>query len=229
MNRSEPSPTIFRGKKNDYGFAITTQSGVIFQAKKLVFATGIKDTMPEIKGFAECWGISVIHCPYCHGYELRNKKTAIYANGEKAFHLASLVNNLTDKITILTSGKADFKDEQIEKLNKRSIRIVETKVATLEHENGYIKNVVFNDGSKINFDGIYGVVPFTQHSDIPVELGCEITEHGYIKVDMFQKTNITNIFACGDNSSMMRSLATAVYTGSIAGVLANMELTNENF
>ena len=66
--------------------------------------------MPDIKGFSECWGISVVHCPYCHGYEIRNKKTAIIANGERAFHLASLVNNLTKEITILTSGTKDFEE-----------------------------------------------------------------------------------------------------------------------
>lgn len=83
-----------------------------FVAKKLIFATGIKDTMPDIKGFSECWGISIIHCPYCHGYEHRYQNTGIIANGQKAFHLASMVNNLSDKVTILTNGKADFSSEQ---------------------------------------------------------------------------------------------------------------------
>src|SRR5690606_22640357 len=72
-----------QGRKNDDGFEITTQSGKKLQAKKLIFATGIKDTIPDIEGFLECWGISVIHCPYCHGYEFRHKTTGIFANGAK--------------------------------------------------------------------------------------------------------------------------------------------------
>lgn len=217
------------GKKNGNVFVITTQKGEMIEAKKLVFANGIKDTMPPIKGFKECWGISVVHCPYCHGYELRNKKTGIMANGERAFHLASLVNNLTKDITLLTMGKAEFSEEQRHKLNNHNIKIVETEILEIEHIEGYVKNVVFIDGSKISFDGVYASIPFTQHSSIPVDLGCELTEHGYIKIDGFQKTNIEGVFACGDNSSMMRSVANAVYTGNLAGVMTNKELTDEQF
>ena len=73
------------GRQTESGFALTTKTGKTFTSKKLIFATGIKDIMPNIKGFSECWGISVIHCPYCHGYEFRNQKTGIMSNGEKHF------------------------------------------------------------------------------------------------------------------------------------------------
>jgi len=62
----------------------------------LLFAAEIRDIMPNIKDFAECWGISVIHCPYCHGYEVRNMKTGLLANGDRAYHLSSIINNLTN-------------------------------------------------------------------------------------------------------------------------------------
>lgn len=217
------------GKKTENSFIITTQSGQDFIAKKLIFATGIKDMMPDIKGLAECWGITVVHCPYCHGYELRNLKTGIMANGERAFHLASLVNNLTDDITILTSGKADFKPEQITKLNEHHVKIMETAVSAIDHHNGSVKSVSFKDGNKIDFNAIYAALPFKQHSDIPVTLGCQLTEQGYITIDGFQKTTVSGVFACGDNSTMMRSLANAVYSGNLAGVVVNKELTEEQF
>ena len=217
------------GKKIAQGFEIVTKSGDTFQAKKLIFASGVKDIMPDIKGFSQCWGISVIHCPYCHGYEFKKQKTAIMANGERAVHIASLVNNLTDNITILTSGKADFSAEQTAKLKKHHIAIVETKVSEIEHNNGYIKNVVFNDSSKMDFDAVYAAIPFEQHSDIPVLIGCELTEQGHIKTDMFQKTTVSGAFACGDNASMLRSVAYATSTGNIAGAMANNSMTEEEF
>ena len=217
------------GQKTEEGFEIEMQSGNAFSGKKLIFATGIKDTMPDIKGFSDCWGISIIHCPYCHGYEFRHQKTGILANGDRAFHLASLVNNLTNNITILTSGKADFGAEQIATLNKHKIEIVETKIYEIEHEEGYVKNVGFNDGRKMAFDAVYAAIPFTQHSDIPVSLGCKLTEQGYIETDGFQKTSIQGVFACGDNTSMMRSVANAVSTGNITGAVVNKELTDEQF
>ncbi|UZJ63888.1 NAD(P)/FAD-dependent oxidoreductase [Sphingobacterium sp. KU25419] len=217
------------GTKTENGFEITTDTNNKFTAKKLIFATGLKDTMPDIKGFAECWGISVIHCPYCHGYEYRNKNTAIIANGAKAFHLASLINNLTDKLTILTNGKADFDAEQTDKLKKHNIKIVEAKIIELEHNKGNIQNVVFNDNSKISFDAAYAAIPFKQHSDIPEKLDCELTEQGYIKVDNFQKTTVEGVFACGDNSVMMRSVANAVYSGNLTGAMVNGLLTVAQF
>lgn len=216
------------GQRTKNGFIISTKSGEKFEAKKLVFATGIKDIMPNIKGFSECWGISVIHCPYCHGYEYRNVKTGILSNGENAFHLAPLVNNLTNDLTILSTGKADFTSEQLAKLDKHNIRIIEKEILEIEHESGYIKNVIFKDDSKMNFDAIYAVIPFKQHSDIPVSLGCELTEQGYIRVDNFQETNIKGVFACGDNSGM-RSIANAVYTGGMTGSIVNKKLADELF
>lgn len=217
------------GKKTGRGFVITTEHGKNFIAEKLIFATGVKDTMPAIPGISECWGISVIHCPYCHGYEYRGKKTAIIANGERAVHVASLVNNLTDDITILTSGKADIEEAQMSKLSKHGIKVVETEISEIEQAGGHLKDVVFGDGSKMHFDVAYAAIPFTQHSGIPESLGCELTDMGHIKVDMFQKTTVPGIYACGDNASMMRSVAYAVSTGNIAGAMCNNDLTEESF
>jgi thioredoxin reductase len=217
------------GMENENGFSITTHSGQEFQGKKLIFASGIKDIMPDIKGFAECWGISVVHCPYCHGYELRSQKTAILANEARGFHLASLINNLTNDITLLTMGKADFSTEEVSRLNQHDIKIIETEVSEIEHENGHIRNVLFSDGSKRDFSALYAAIPFTQNSDIPLSLGCELTEQGYLKVDSFQATTVKGIFACGDNAAMMRSIASSVYTGNLAGAILNKELTDEQF
>ncbi len=218
-----------RGQKTKNGFEIITENGKKIKSKKLIFSTGIKDTMPEIKGFSDCWGISVIHCPYCHGFEFKGQKTGIIANGNTAFHVASLVNNLTDKISILTSGKSNFTTEQTEKLKKNNIEIIETEISEIEHNKGNINNVVFKNEKKINFDAVYAAIPFVQHSNIPASLGCKLTEQGHIEVDDFQKTSIEGIYACGDNSTRMRSVANAVASGNIAGAMTNMELINDNF
>ena len=217
------------GKKTENGFEIITESNTSFLAKKLVFATGVKDIFPNIKDFEQCWGKSVIHCPYCHGYEFKGEKTAIIANGDRAFHVASLVNNLTNKITIITTGKADFKEEQYAKLKNHQINIIEKEVKEIKHQNGNISALIFEDGTKENFDAAYAAISFEQHSKISLDLGCETTEMGHLKVDMFQKTTIPGIYACGDNSSPMRSVANAVSTGNLAGAMVNNELTMEQF
>jgi len=217
------------GKKTENGFEITTKRGEIFNAKKLIFATGIVDEVPNIKGFWDCWGISLIHCPYCHGFEFKIKKTGIIANGERGFHIASLVNNLTNELTILTRGKADFTEEQFQKLKQNNIDIIETEIEEIQHQNGYVEKLILSDGQELNFETVYGAFPFHQHSDIAESLGCEMTELGHIKIDQFQKTNVTGLYVCGDNCSPMRSVASAVYTGNLAGAMVNAELTKESF
>ena len=217
------------GKKTPTGFEIKTTNGKIFTAKKIIFATGVKDLMPNIKGFSECWGISLIHCPYCHGYEHKAVKTALIANGERAFHMAPLIHNLTDDLTILTNGKMNFDDSQFKKLEENHIEVIEKEILEIEHLNGHLKKIVFKDGTKKNFLAAYAAIPFEQHTPIPIELGCELTEQGHIKVNFLQHTSVDGIFSCGDNSSPMRSVAYAVATGNIAGAMVNKELSDEQF
>ncbi|WP_010134707.1 NAD(P)/FAD-dependent oxidoreductase [Ochrovirga pacifica] len=215
-------------KKINSDFEVNTDKQMVFTAKKLILATGIKDLFPNIKGFKECWGISVVHCPYCHGYEIRNQKTALIANGDHAMHLLGLIQNLGNQVTITTHGKAKFTEEQQSKLEQHQIEVIEKEIAEINHHNGFVESIRFSDNSIVSYQSAYTVVPFEQNTQIPKLLGCEINEQGYIKVDAMQKTNITGVYACGDNSSM-RSVATAVYTGNIAGVVANKELVNDEF
>jgi thioredoxin reductase len=217
------------GKQTENGFSITTESGEIFKAKKLIFASGVKDTMPDIQGFAECWGTSVIHCPYCHGYEVRNEKTGILANGDFAFHYAQLIRNWTKDLTIFTNGKSTLTQEQTDKISKHHIPIVEKEIARMNQENGQLEQLIFTDQSAVELKAIYSRPAFEQHCKIPELLGCELTEQGLIKVDPFQKTSVANVFACGDNTTMMRSVACAVSTGNIAGAVLNNDMTEEEF
>ncbi len=216
-------------KKSENGFEITTEKGEKFYSKKLIIATGLVDEVPDIKGFKESWGISLIHCPYCHGYEYKGKKTGIIANGDKAVHISSLVKNLTEDVTILTQGKSNFTEEQMEKLKRNNIQIIEREISKLKHDNGIVESIIFSDQTEMKFEAVYGAFPFHQHSDIPKNLGCEFTEFGHIKTDQFQKTNIPGVFVCGDNSSMMRSVSNAVMTGNVAGAMVNMELVTDCF
>lgn len=217
------------GKKTENGFSINTEKGKIYEAKKLIFASGVKDMMPGIEGFTECWGISVIHCPYCHGYEVKHEKTGILANGDFAFHYAQLIRNWTKELTIFTNGKSTLTQEQINKITRHNIPVIEKEIAYLSHINGNVQQVVFKDNSVFNIKAIYARPDFEQHCKIPEILGCEMTEQGHIKVDMFQKTSIKNIFACGDNASPMRSVANAVATGNFAGAMINNQMTEEEF
>jgi thioredoxin reductase len=215
--------------RTETGFQIQIQSSDTFSAKKVVFATGIKDIMPGIPGFAECWGISVLHCPYCHGYEVRHQRTGILANGDTAFELSSLISNWTGDLTLYTNGKSTLTDQQVEKLLKHDINIVETEMERLQHKEGYIENIIFKDGRSLSVTALYARLPFVQHSSLPEAMGCEISSEGYIKIDAAQKTTIPGIYACGDNTTRIRTIANAVSMGTTTGMMANRELIEESF
>lgn len=217
------------GQKQKRGFEIETETGKKFSAKKLIFGTGIKDLIPNIKGFKECWGISVIHCPYCHGYEFKQQVTAIFANTEKASHMVPLIYNLTKKLSIITVNKSEFGTDKLHKFESNGIELIESEIQEIIHKNGEVRKVIFKDGTSQTFDAIYAPLPFVQHSDIPEKLGCELNEQGLLKVNVFQQTNIIDIYACGDNSSPMRSVSNAVASGNLAGAAVNKELSDQEF
>jgi len=217
------------GKKVNGGFEIGLADGRIFTASKLIFATGITDIMPDIKGFAESWGISAIHCPYCHGYEVKHQKTGILGNGDQAFEFAKLISNWTDDLTIFTNGESAISDGQASILASRQIKIIEKPVVRLEQTDGLIENLVFADGSKFRLTALYSPRPFKQHCPIPEMLGCELTPEGYIKTDILQETSVAGVYASGDNCSRMRTVANAVATGTTAGMAASKSLILESF
>lgn len=217
------------GKQIENGFQISTKNGEVFEAKKIIFASGVKDNMPNIKGFDACWGISVIHCPYCHGYEVRHQNTGIFANGDMAYHYAQLISNWTKSLTIFTNGKATFTEAQLNRLQKHQIAIVENEIAEIIHEKGQIQQLLFTDDTTYSLQAIYARPQFEQHCKIAEQLGCELTEQGLLKVDMFQKTTIEGVFACGDNASLMRSVANAVATGNTAGAVLNNLMIEATF
>ncbi len=220
---------VISASKTENGFGIQTSSGDLFTATKLIFATGIKDLMPNIKGFSECWGISVLHCPYCHGYEIKNETTVILGNGEYGFEFSKLISNWTKDLTLLTNGKSSLTAEQTTSLERHGIKIVEKEIEELEHVNGQLQSIIFKDGSKKIVKAIYTRLPFEQHCQIPEQLGCELTEDGYIKIDTSHKTTINGLFACGDNVTRMRTVANAVAMGTTTGMMANKELIEEKF
>ena len=217
------------GAKTENGFEIKTASNESFRAKKLIFATGIRDLLPDIDGLAACWGITVIHCPYCHGYEVRHEKTGILVNGETAFEAGQHISNWTKDLTIFTNGPSTITPEHTSQLTKHNIKIVEKEFARLEHTDGYLQNIVFADGTTSSVKAIYARVSFEQHCTIPETLGCELTDKGFLKTDTMFATTVKGVFACGDNMTGLRSVANAIASGTTTGIMVNRELILEEF
>ena len=207
---------------DDHHFRLRTEAGDTVHAKKVLFATGVNDIMPAIPGFAACWGISVIHCPYCHGYEVKEKPTGILTNGEAALDFGRLISHWTDDLTIFTDGEPTFDVRA-----SANVNVVDRKIARIEHQNGYIKQLTFQDGSSAALDALYARPAFRQHCDIPEKLGCQLTEPGHIEVDSFQKTSVPGVYAAGDNTDFARAVSVATAAGTKAGASINHALIQD--
>jgi thioredoxin reductase len=218
---------VIEAAQTDSGFAVGTDTGESFRAKKLLLATGVFDQMPPIEGFAACWGISVLHCPYCHGYEVTGQRIGLLANGDTGIELVKLIGHWSKNLMLLTNGPATFTTEQRAFIDKKGVPIIDSPVRRIEHQNGQIEQVVFQDGTRVAFDAIFSRVPFRQHTNLADQLGCDLWQTGpvtgLIKADEFGRTNRPGVFAAGDNNTLMRSVAIAIGSGNKTGASINRE------
>lgn len=217
------------GKKTETGFEIETETGKRFQGRKLLFATGLQDLMPPIDGFAACWGISIVHCPYCHGYELRHQPAGILGNGDLGFEFCKMISHWTNKLKLFSNGPSNLSEQQIATLSKHGIPIIEKEIKSFIHKEGWLQQIAFTDGTALPISAVFARAATKQHCEIPVAMGCESNEQGLLKVDDFGRTIISGLFAAGDNSSMFRALSIAIGSGTKAGAFINKELIDETF
>ncbi|RZL08462.1 MAG: NAD(P)/FAD-dependent oxidoreductase [Hymenobacter sp.] len=208
----------------DNNFAVTTASGAVVRARKLLFTTGIRDIMPAIPGFAESWGISVIHCPYCHGYEYRDQPTGLLFNGDVAFEMAKFIRNWTPTLTVFTNGAATLQPAHRAELAASGIAVEEAPVRQLVHQAGHLTHLVLADGQRPAITALYARPAFEQHCSLPQALGCAHTAAGYLEVDGFQQTSVPGIYAAGDATTPMRAVSAAVAAGTMAGVASSKAL-----
>jgi thioredoxin reductase len=128
---------------------------------------------------------------------------------------------------VFTNGKATFSAEGRERITRRKVRIVEKEIKSLEHENGYLKGIRFADDSRQPLNALYAHPAFEQHSKLPEQLGCTLTEGGHIQVNDAKMTSVPGIYAAGDNTTPMRVVAGAVAAGVMAGAMLNQEFIGE--
>lgn len=204
----------------DGNFEIQTKTGQTFSAKKILFATGVRDLLPTTAGYSDCWGISIVHCPYCHGHEFSGKTAAVYADGEAARQLVNLLSPIHSDLTLIRKNDEqnfDFGDK---------IKMMEQRIVTVHHQNGQLHSITLDDGTTLEIEVLYTAPSFEQHSALPKAIGCELTNKNLIYIESDHQTSIAGIYACGDCTSLMRSIATAVASGNLSGAMINKALSD---
>lgn len=215
------------------GFSVTAESAVgaervTFTGRKILLATGVADIMPDLPGFAECWGRSVLHCPYCHGYEVHGQPLGILANGETGYEMATLIQQWSPRLTVYTNGPSTLTPDQRHVLNQLQVAVVEQTVAAIEHEEGMMTALLFPDDTRVHPTAIFARVPFRHHTDLAIQLGCTLTGNGLIQATEFGETNVPGVFAAGDITNPFRQVALAVANGAKAVAWMNREMIAED-
>lgn len=210
-------------KKNNI-FKIQTLNKKIYNTKKVVLATGIKDDLPDIKGIKELWGNGVYHCPYCHGWELKNKSLCIIGNDNNSYNLLILLSQWSKNITIITNGESKFTELQKNCIKKNNIKIIENEIIEVKKINDNLIEIK-TDFKTFIFDAIFIKPPFIHH-DIINKINIEKDKNNLIKVDDMFKTNIDGIYAVGDIIDLKQQVILATSSGVKAAFAINAELIN---
>lgn len=212
-------------------FEAKLDSGEKIQARKVILAYGVKNILPNIQGIWNLWAKSVFHCPYCHGFEVKDQTIGMIDSGKTAEHVLPLLKNLSKKLVLFTNGKPDLSPEFEEKMKAHGIPIYEEHILSLDSEDSKLKSVVFSNGRKIKVEAILvnPKIPFEMNSTISEYLGCEKDHLGLIKVNDVGKTSVDGVFAAGDIMTMQQSIVGAAASGQAAGSGAIFELSHEDF
>lgn len=215
---------IVSGEADD--FTVETAEGERFSARRLILSYGIVDEFPAIPGFAESWGKTVIHCPFCHGYEVAGKPWGLLFSSPMSLHGPVLYANWTDDITLILDGH-DIIAEERHKLEKRGVKIVDGKLASIQQDNGRVSGVTMEDGSSFPLSALYAHPHNRPSASLHEQLGLETkpTPTGtMLAVGEMQATSKPGIFAAGDLTTGMHAVTFANFSGSMAamGALQSM-------
>lgn len=210
-------------------FLVKDEQGASYYSKKLLIATGLRDNVPAIKGIENFYGKSVFHCPYCDGWEVRDKIIGVYAKNTNGFELAISLKTWSSQVSLYTDGRSYLKPIEKEVLERKEIPVISKKIVALEGRNGKLSNIVTSDERKQKCDAIFFVNGFEQQCNIAKSLGCKLNKKGVVITNRLQQANVRGLYVAGDVSRDMQFVVVAAAEGAKAAVSINKELQKEDF
>ena len=215
--------------KRETGFELKTAQGEILSARKLLLATGITDNLPEVAGFSALYGVSAFHCPYCDGWENRDKRIVAYARGPEVAEFACTLRPYTSDLILCTDGRCELSEAERARLARHGIPLIEKTVARLEGQRGQLTHIVFNDGEALERDTLFFHLGQKQRSQLAARLGCQVSNEEGAQADDKCATDIPGLFIAGDATRDVQQVIVAAAEGAKAAFEINMELRDENY
>lgn len=220
---------ISHAVKRETYFELTTTQGEIFSARKLLLATGIIDNLPQVTGFDELYGVSAFHCPYCDGWEQRDKRIVAYARGPEITQFAFTLRAYTGDLIVCTDGPAELSEAERARLARHDISLIEKTVARLAGQNGRLTHIVFDDGEQLERDTLFFHLGQQQRSQLAAHLGCKVSNEEGAQANDKCATNIPGLYIAGDATRDVQQVIVAAAEGTKAAFEINMALRDENY
>ncbi|KAA9333031.1 NAD(P)/FAD-dependent oxidoreductase [Hymenobacter busanensis] len=210
-------------------FRVTLDSGRCVTTRKILLATGIADVLPPIEGMRELWGVGVLHCPYCHGYEVSDQPVAVYGRNKSAAGFALLISRWSKDVVVCTDGWTGMSEHSRHRLKRHGIALYEQPIRRLAgRRDGSLRQLEFADGSSLPRQALFIHPDQQQRSNIADQLGCRrLQRSGAVWVDKKIMTTVPGVYAAGDTTPAAQQALVAAAEGAQAAISINEQLTRE--
>jgi thioredoxin reductase len=227
---------VARVERGDDGFRVDLADGRAVAARRLLVTTGLVDELPDLPGVRELWGHDVLHCPYCHGWEVRDRAVGILATGPMGVYGALLWRQWTADVTLFQHVGRAPTDEERQQLAARGITLVEGEVAALDVTEGRLSGVRLVSGEVVARDAVVVAPRFAARADLLADLGLETVEleaHGavmgsYVPADPMGATAVPGVWVAGNVANLQAQVIAAAAGGLNAGAAINADLIAED-
>lgn len=190
--------TAVRVSGQEGDFIVEAENGAEYRSSRVLLTTGLADDLPQIDGLKEKWGKSAFLCPYCDGWEIRDRPMSVLVTSQEDLPFAMMMTRWSPKITVLTGGELDISERDRGILDSLGAAVEERPVAGVTGQGGSMDSVVLDDGGTVPSSAMFLHTKTQQRSDLPRQLGCTLLEDGCVEVDHANKTSVPGVYAAGD-------------------------------
>jgi thioredoxin reductase len=226
------SGEVIAARTSADGFDVVLRDGRTVAARRLLIATGLSDELPQVEGLKDRWGRDVLHCPYCHGWEVRHRAIGVLASGPMAVHQALLFRQWSANITLFLNDAVEPSEEEWEQLSARSISVVMGRVLALEVTDDAVTGVALSSGKVLPVEAVVVGPRFEARSALLESLGVETVEHPLgigkrVETNAQGATSVAGVWAAGNVSDLTAQVIASAAAGVAAGAAINADLISE--
>jgi len=208
-------------------FRVSLADGSELASRKLLIATGVADNIPEIPGFRELVGKGVFHCPYCDGWEVRDRPLAIYGRGARGLGLSLELIGWSRDLVLCTDGPVDIDADGLDRLRRNGIAVRDDRIARLDGPER-LERIVFEQGEPLARHALFFTTGQTQQSKLALSLWCEFNEKGTVRTRRYETTHLPGLYVAGDASRAVQWVIVAAAEGAEAAFAINTDLLKED-